>query len=304
MTGAMAPESCPFPARADLMTVGECLRHGTVLLASAGIAEAEREASWLLEAVLGMPSLKLRLHRDQPLADGEVSAAMAFFRRRASREPLQYLLGTQEFCGLEFVVGPEVLIPRPETELLVRFVEARVTDDASTRIADIGTGSGCIAVTLAHRMPRAQVYGTDVSAAALVLASENARRHGVSVVWLNGDLTAPLRSLDLRDGFAAIVANPPYIPDADLAGLQPEVRLFEPWLALAGGTEGLDYHRRLLEDARPYLRPGGWLVLEVGQGQAGPFRSLAETKGNYYNIQVVPDEAGIDRVVAAQKQGP
>jgi len=303
MTGAMAPESCPFPVPADLMTIGECLKHGTALLASAGIAEPDREASWLLQAVVNVPSLKLRLNRDRLLSDAEMAAAIGFFRRRASREPLQYLLGTQEFYGLEFVVGPEVLIPRPETELLVRFVEAQVQDDEAPRIADIGTGSGCIAVTLAHRLPRAQVYATDVSAGALALAAENARRHGVSIVWLNGDLTAPLRSLDLRGGFTAIVANPPYIPDMDLPGLQPEVGLFEPRLALAGGPEGLDLHRRLLNDALSYLRPGGWLVLEVGQGQAGPFRSLAETQGNYYNIHVVPDEAGIDRVVAAQKQG-
>ena len=301
MTGAMAPESRPFPAA--VMTIGECLKHGTALLASAGIAEADREAAWLLEAVLGLPSLTLRLNRDRPLSNGDASAAMAFFRRRASREPLQYLLGTQEFCGLEFVVGPEVLIPRPETELLVQFVEARMKDDASPRIADIGTGSGCIAVTLAHRMPWAQVYATDLSAAAVALAAENARRHGVSIICLNGDLTAPLGSLDSRSGFATIVANPPYIRDADLAGLQPEVRLFEPRLALAGGPEGLASHRRLLKDALPYLRPGGWLVLEVGQGQAGPFRYLAERQGNYYNIHVIPDEAGIDRVVAAQKKG-
>jgi release factor glutamine methyltransferase len=285
------------------MTIGECLKHGTALLASAGIAEADREASWLLEAALGVPSLKLRLNRERPLSDAEAAAAMAFFRRRASREPLQYLLGTQEFCGLDFLLGREVLIPRPETELLVRFVVAQVKDDAAPQIADIGTGSGCIAVTLAHRLPRAQVYATDISAAALAIAAENARRHGVSIVWLNGDLTAPLRALDLRGGFTAIVANPPYIRDADLPGLQPEVGLFEPRLALAGGPEGLDLHRRLLKDALPYLRPGGWLVLEVGQGQAGLFRSLAETQGNYYNIHVIPDEAGIDRVVAAQKHG-
>ena len=303
MTGAMAPESCAFPARADLMTIGECLKHGTALLASAGIAEADREASWLLEAALGVPSLKLRLNREQPLSDAEAAAAISFFRRRASREPLQYLLGTQEFCGLDFLVDREVLIPRPETELLVRFVVAQVQDDAAPQIADIGTGSGCIAVTLAHRVPRAQVYATDISAGALALAAENARRHGVSIVWLNGDLTAPLRALDLRGGFTAIVANPPYIRDADLPRLQPEVGLFEPRLALAGGPEGLDLHRRLLKDALPYLRPGGWLVLEVGQGQAGPLRSLAETQGNYYNIHVIPDEAGIDRVVAAQKHG-
>jgi len=250
-----------------------------------------------------MSSLTLQLNRALPLSDGEVSAAMAFFERRASREPLQYVLGTQEFCGLEFVVGPEVLIPRPETELLVQFVEEQVKNHASPRIADIGTGSGCIAVTLAHRLPSAHVYATELSHAALALAAENARRHGVSdrIVWLNGDLTEPLQSMDLEGRFAAIVSNPPYIRDADFSTLQPEVGLFEPRLALAGGPDGLDHHRRLLHDAFPYLQPGGWLIVEVGRGQTESFRHLAETRGNHYNIRIIPDEAGIDRVIGVQK---
>jgi release factor glutamine methyltransferase len=273
------------------------------LLASAGIADADREAAWLLEAVLSVPSLKLRLNWDRPLSDGEVSAATAFFQRRASREPLQYLLGTQEFCGLEFVVGREVLIPRPETELLVQFVEDHVRGHTSPRIADIGTGSGCIAVTLAHRLSSAHLYATDLSAAALELAAENARRHGVSdrVIWLSGDLTEPLQSMGLEGRFAAIVSNPPYIRDADFSTLQPEVGLFEPRLALAGGPDGLEQHRRLLDHACPYLQPGGWLVVEVGQGQAESFRHLAEMRGNYYNIRIIPDEAGIERVIGVQK---
>ncbi|HEX3203633.1 MAG TPA: peptide chain release factor N(5)-glutamine methyltransferase [Nitrospiraceae bacterium] len=303
MTGAMAPTSRSFPSHVDFMTIGECLKHGTALLASAGIADPGREAVWLLEAVLGMSSLTLQLNRALPLSDGEVSAAMAFFERRASREPLQYVLGTQEFCGLEFVVGPEVLIPRPETELLVQFVEEQVKNHASPRIADIGTGSGCIAVTLAHRLPSAHVYATELSHAALALAAENARRHGVSdrIVWLNGDLTEPLQSMDLEGRFAAIVSNPPYIRDADFSTLQPEVGLFEPRLALAGGPDGLDHHRRLLHDAFPYLQPGGWLIVEVGRGQTESFRHLAETRGNHYNIRIIPDEAGIDRVIGVQK---
>ena len=121
------------------------------------------------------------------------------------------------------------------------------------------------------------------------------------LVWLNGDLTEPLQSMDLEARFAAIVSNPPYIRDADFSTLQPEVGLFEPRLALAGGPDGLEHHRRLLDAACPFLEPGGWLVVEVGQGQAESFRHLAETRGNYYNMRIIPDEAGIDRVIGAQK---
>lgn len=289
----------PAPPASDAGALGEVLRAGVALLRSAGIERAEREAGWLLEAALGTSPLAVRLESARRLSADERARAERLFARRASREPLQYILGTQEFCGLDFLVGPDVLIPRPESEVLVEALAASQAAQANPLIADIGTGSGCLAVAAAHRLPAILVYAVDLSPGALRVARANAERHGVAgrVRFLEGDLCRPLEAEGLRGRLGAILSNPPYIPEAEVEGLQPEVGRFEPRLALAGGPDGLAFHRRLLAEARDLLAPGGLLLLEVAAGQADAVQALASAQGGYRLGEVLKDGAGIERVV-------
>jgi len=288
---------------AGTMAIGELARQGTALLSRAGIEQAAQETAWLLEQALRMTQLELRLNESQAVEGARLGRAQALLARRAGREPLQYLLGTQEFCGLEFEVEPGVLIPRPETEGLVEAVTSLASGERPV-IADIGTGSGCIAVSLARRLPRAALYATDCSAAALRVARRNAERHGVAthITWFEGDLLEPLRSNGFLGRVNVIVSNPPYIAERDWEALQPEVRLYEPLVALAGGEDGLAVYRRLVRDAVDLLCEGGWLVMEIGQGQVHPVLRLIEDRSRYGAVEIRPDRAGIARVVCAQRQ--
>jgi release factor glutamine methyltransferase len=244
-----------------------------------------------------------RTEAERALTSDQWADAQALIARRAAREPLQYLLGTQEFCGLDFQVTPAVLIPRPETELLVREV-IRQRPRRGATIVDVGTGSGCIAVTLATVLNDTHMVAIDRSPAALAVARTNAAKHGVDgkVEWLEGDLLAPL-SQNRAGQVDVIASNPPYISDADWAGLQAEVRLFEPRMALVGGLEGTEFHERLLRESRPFLTAGGLLMMEIGQGQAAAVRRIAEKVGGYAELRAVTDAAGIERVVIAQRLG-
>jgi release factor glutamine methyltransferase len=236
-------------------------------------------------------------------------------RRREQREPTAYLTGHREFWNIEIEVGPGVLIPRPETELLVEEVLARVTSRAEEpvlserrvtsrvegphlRIADVGTGSGCLAVALARWLPGAHIVATDVSDAALRVARRNAARHEVGdrVLVLQGDL------LQSADGlFDAIVSNPPYVPAGDLASLQPEIREFEPAGALEGGLDGLDVIRRLVPEAATRLVPGGWLMFEFGFGQSEGVRAIMAGEPRLALVDLRADLAGIPRVAVARR---
>lgn len=289
------------------VTVGELARQGTMMLRRAGIEDAAREAGWLLEHALRRPALDLRLSESQPVEGEGLRRAQALLARRANREPLQYLLGTQEFCGVEFEVEPSVLIPRPETELLVdaavRYAGMHSAAGRRPVIVDMGTGSGCIAVTLARRMPLAVLYATDRSAEALRVAKRNAERHGVAgqVTFLEGDLLQPLRACGVTGRVDLVISNPPYIAEREWEALQPEVRLFEPRIALAGGEDGLAIYRRLVQEAAKLLTTAGWLIMEIGQGQVHPILALIEATGRYGTVDVRRDQAGIDRVVCARR---
>ena len=248
----------------------------------------------------------------RPDADIDPERLEPFLSRRTNREPLAYILGEREFYGLNFRVTPAVLIPRPETEHLIETVlsfyplreagEGRRLSggerQGGERVLDIGTGSGCIAVTLAKFLQGAEVWATDISEAALEIARENAARHGVRVAFRLGDLLAPLPT---AQRFHVIVSNPPYIAPAQAGTLEPEVRDFEPATALFDvGGDGLSFYRRLAHEAPTRLLPGGWLLVEVGQGQAEAVAALWRVAGLEI-VTVTPDLAGIDRVVAGRR---
>lgn len=264
---------------------------------SRGIENARLEAEWLLCAATGLDRVGLYLSYDKPLNRDELALFRQMVARRARREPLQHILGTQEFCGLEFQVSPDVLIPRHDTETLVEEALKRAAGRVS--VLDIGTGSGCIAVSLAKRLPDARVTAVDVSAAALEVARANALANGVDVEFFAGSLLEPVagRCFDL------IVSNPPYIPRADIALLEPEVRDGDPLLALDGGVDGLDIYRCLIPASLEQLNPGGWLLVEVGAGQARDVAALFDATAGYDMVVTAHDPGGIERVVAASRKG-
>lgn len=289
---------------ARMPTVLELLKKAVPYLADAGIDTARLDAELLLAHVLGMDRIGLYVNFDRPLETREVDAYRQALILRARRMPLAYITGTKEFMSLEFKVNRAVLVPRPETELLVETavekLESLRESSESLRVVDVGTGSGVIAVTIAKKVPDAEVWAIDISTAALRVARENASRHSVSdrIHWLQGNLLEPLRRIS---GFAAelIVANPPYVPSRDIGKDSPEVR-WEPRVALDGGTDGLDFYRRLARTSRPYLVPGGWICLEIGYDQGQAVAELFETAGGFAEVQVLPDLAGLDRIVVAR----
>ncbi len=294
--------ACVMPER---KTVGALLTWARQSFVYAGVSNGAQEAMWLLEHALKVRSHQLLSQPDQLVSPAVWALAESLIARRMACEPLQYILGTQEFCGLEFAVSPSVLIPRPETELLVREVVRQHRAGHRATLVDVGTGSGCLAVTLAATLRGASVLAIDRSADALQVAKCNAVTHGVleAIEWLHGDLLAPLAGRGLEGRVDVIVSNPPYIAERDMPGLQPEVRLFEPHLALVSGPLGTEFHRRLLQDALPFLVPQGLLVMEIGQGQADAVRALARDTAGYAPVAVVDDAAGIERVVIARKLG-
>jgi release factor glutamine methyltransferase len=265
-------------------------------LTGKGIANARLEAEWMLCAATGLDRVGLYLNYDKPLIDSELAAYREMVSRRGRREPLQHILGTQEFCGLEFEVSPDVLIPRHDTEALVAEALAQMPEALS--ILDIGTGSGCIAIALAKHLSKAAVTGIDISPAALEVARRNAQRNGVAVEFLQGSLFEPVagRSFDL------IVSNPPYIPTRDIDGLEPEVRAGDPPSALDGGADGLDFYRALIPGASCHLHPGGWLLLEVGIGQARDVAALFRSVASYDEVITTHDPGGIERVVGSRRK--
>ncbi|HEY6639110.1 MAG TPA: peptide chain release factor N(5)-glutamine methyltransferase [Nitrospiraceae bacterium] len=286
-------------------TLGEAIAEARRLLEQAGIESAGQEALWIMEHAFRLPAHQVLVNRDRLLSPAELVAARGLVGRRVGREPLQYILGTQEFCGLEFSVNSTVLIPRPETELLVEYVAQRIPAEQEVTIVDVCTGSGCIAVAIARLRPRTRVIATDLSNASLDVARHNAVRHAVGehITWLEGDLLGPLAGQKLEGRIDVIVSNPPYIAEADWATLQPEVRLFEPRGALVAGPQGTELHERLLQEAARYLVPGGALIMEIGAGQAHAIRRIVGQIPEYRFHQLVYDAAGLERVVIVERVG-
>lgn len=282
---------------AEVWTVLKVLQWTAGYFRERGIEGGRLDAELLLSDTLKLDRVGLYLNYDRPLSALELETFRAAVGRRAKREPLQYIRGEAEFWSLPFTVSPAVLIPRPDTEVLVEEALKRIS--GTCRVLDVGTGSGAIAIAIADERPEAKVEAVDLSPEALTVARGNAERNGVAdrVALRQGDL----RQLTGAD-YDLVVSNPPYIPSADLAGLMPEVREFEPLLALDGGKDGLYAYRLLAAQAATLLKPGGWLLLEVGIGQAEAVAGLLQTAG-LVEIFTRADYAGVARVVGGQLAG-
>lgn len=304
-------------APADL--VGALVTSATQALAVAGVASPRLDAELLLAHACQMDRAGLysRWHSAAPAECRERFGVM--LARRQRREPLQYIIGRQEFWSLELVVTPDVLIPRPETELLVELALARLSAQtaptltlarcrnwqqgreprriAASKICDLGTGSGCLAIALAHELPDAEVWALDISEAALAIARRNARLHGVAerIRFLASDVFSAAR--DLR--FDAIVSNPPYVRSRDLVVAQPELA-WEPRQALDGGPGGLSCVERVVGEAAAYLNPGGWLLMEIGADQGAVVERLANA-AHFATVSIRPDYAGLPRALVARR---
>jgi release factor glutamine methyltransferase len=280
------------------MTVSEALRQATPRLRAAGIADAAWDAELLLRHVLGFDRGAILSREGDELTAEQEAQFLSLLSQREARRPLQHLTGVQAFYGRDFAVSPDVLIPRPETEVLVEAALERLPAAQPAVVVDIGTGTGCIALTLAAERPAAEVHALDISHAALEVARDNARRLGLEsrLRFYEGDLALPLR--DMVRQVDLVVSNPPYVREDDLASLMPEVRDHEPRVALVPVPDLPRMYRKLVGGARRLLRPGGALLLEVGQGQAEEVSAICAREG-FHVERVLPDLAGIPRVVVA-----
>jgi release factor glutamine methyltransferase len=279
----------------------EALQSATQALRRAGIADASAEAELLLGHVLGISKTQLYTEPERVLTSAETRHLRSLARRRLNREPAAYILGHCEFYGIDLYIDCHTFVPRPETELLVEeAVELthRISQPGKRiTIADVGTGCGAIAVSLALALPKAKIYGTDISAPALQVAEMNCRRHAVSsqVELLQGNLLEPLsQPIDM------IVANLPYVKDCEFKDLSPEIIDFEPTTALAGGEDGLDKIQQILEQMPGKLNYGGCFVLEIGRGQGEMVISLIKSYFPQASIELISDLGGIERVVKAK----
>ena len=277
------------------MNIAEWLNHARTLLAESGCPDPEIDARWIAEDTLGMNWAELRFESDRAVEGDRLARLEDRLRRRASGEPVQYILGRASFMGLDFQVDRRVLIPRQDTETLVEaaLIELRGREDAA--LVDLCAGSGCVGLSLKNLAPRTDVTLTDISRDALDVARANAKALGADVRLRQGDLYEAVG----RERFDLIVSNPPYIPRGDLEDLQREVR-FEPRLALDGGNDGLSLYRRIAEGASAHLNPGGAVCLEVGIGEAEPVLALLREHLPCADSGVLPDLNRIDRVVWAR----
>jgi len=259
-----------------------------------GVESPRLDAEVLLSHVLQKDRLYLYVHFDQPLEERELTAFRAAVKKRAARLPVAYITGSKEFMGLDFEVTSAVLIPRPDTEILVETALKLLSTVDRPQILDIGTGSGAICVSMLVNLPTAQGTTVDISPDALAVAKSNADKHQVAerLTFCQGDLFAPVGG----QTFHAILSNPPYIPEAEIATLTPEVQQ-EPNLALDGGKDGLDFYRRIIEEASKYLATGGFIAMEVGIDQAQLVGSMAENTEFFKVSAIIKDYGGIERVV-------
>ena len=289
------------------MTVLEILNWATKHLGDHQIENPRLNAELLLARSLNLSREEIYIHLDGQIEEREEETFKKLVKRRVRGEPLQYILEHQEFWSLDFKVDHRVFIPRPETELLVEqalSILSRTSFEKVPSVLEIGTGSGAIVISLAKELKEIFLVATDISLDALVLAKENAKSAGVlsRIEFVNGDLWGPFGSSNEREPFDLILSNPPYVARSDMDLLAREVKDHEPKIALDGGEEGMEFYRRIASSASLYFRKGGWLLLEVGQGQGQKVSELIEREGSFLKPEIVPDLAGIGRVVKAQRK--
>lgn len=262
------------------------------------------DAQVILCHILKVDRLYLIVNKERILTKEEAYEYNKMIEKRLCGLPVQYITGTQEFMGLDFLVEEVVLIPRPDTEILIEKVLDSINKEDEYSIVDIGTGSGAITVSLAKYIENSYVYSIDISEKALDIAIKNAEKHGVSskIRFLNGSLFDPLKDIGIEGKIDILVSNPPYIPRGDIENLQIEVSKFEPRIALDGGEDGLDFYKVIIDKAPEYLRSGGLIALEVGHDQAKSVMELMKENNNYVDIEITKDLAGIERVVSAKIQ--
>lgn len=284
------------------MTVLEVLQRSAAFLAERGVESPRLNAELIVSHVLKKPRLRLYLEFDHVIPEADLGVARELVRRRGRREPLQHLTGTTGFLNLTLQVTPEVLVPRPETEVLAQLAIQHLKEtlqDAQRIALDFGTGSGCLAIALAQAVPGSEVHALDISQTALAVARQNVATNGIGGIQFHaGDGFSALAGWvpDLRRRFSLVVTNPPYIPTSEIATLEPEVRDHDPRIALDGGTDGLTFYRRLALEAADWLRPEGKLLAEFGDGQAPALRELFEGAG-WKTEAVEKDLSGRDRVL-------
>ena len=285
------------------MTRKEALACGEERLIKAGIDEAGLDAWYLFAEVSGITRAQYFLDPEQTLSEECVQKYEAMLAKREKRVPLQYIIGNQEFMGLEFEVSEAVLIPRQDTEILIyeamKLIRAKKAgaaglSKAGCSVLDVCTGSGCIIISLAKLAGLGRAAACDISAEALAVAGRNAQRHEADVEFYQGDLFEPI-----TDRYDMIVSNPPYIASGEIEELMPEVREYEPELALDGGKDGLIFYRRLAKEAGAHLTSGGFVLFEIGCEQGAAVSELLLENG-YRNIRIIKDYAGLDRVVCAE----
>ena len=283
----------------DVWTISSLLNWTVNYFKSKNIESARLDAEVLLSHILGQERIYLYVHFDEPMEKAELSKFREYVKKRAQHMPVAYIIGEKEFMGLPFKVTPDTLIPRPDTEILVENVLANADKQEAVKIADIGTGSGAIILSLLTNLPKAQGKTVDIAAKAVEVAKENAQSLQVAdrCEFFVGDLFAPFA--ESGDKFDIIVSNPPYIRSGDIDGLQREVKC-QPRIALDGGEDGLKYYREIADVAADRLNDGGVIVLEIGFDQAADVALLLET--HFKNIEVIKDLGGRDRVVTAVKK--
>ncbi|MBQ9480274.1 MAG: peptide chain release factor N(5)-glutamine methyltransferase [Selenomonadaceae bacterium] len=284
-----------------ILTIQNLLRRATEFLTQNGIDEARLDAEVLLAHVLRMRRLYLYVHLDLNLVEEDINIYKNLVHRRAAHVPVAQLIGLKEFMGLEFNITPDVLIPRPETEIMVQMsIEILGPIKDAITVADIGTGSGSIAVSMLHYLDNVTADATDISKPAIAVARSNAEKFGVGnrLNLFEGNLTEPL----VGRTYDAILSNPPYIPTAVIDELQPEVSRYEPRLALDGGADGLKYYQRIIDGSVALLKPDGFLALEVGVDQSEPVRKMLEANGQFDPINMIWDLIGIERIILAYKK--
>lgn len=276
------------------MTLERALIVGKEVLEKAGISEFALDAWYLLEYAADIDRSYYYLHYQEELAKDLQQEYEMLLRKRAEHVPLQYITGEQEFMGLSFKVNTNVLIPRQDTELLVE--TARGLVQPGMRVLDLCTGSGCVIISLKHFMPQIEAFGSDTSKQALLVAKENAKANDLAVTWERSDLFQ-----NITGTFDMILSNPPYIPTGEIERLMPEVRDFEPRIALDGSEDGLEFYRRILEEGKSFLNPRGYLLFEIGYNQGEAVSAMMKAAG-FGQVRVIRDLSGLNRVVCGRKE--